>query len=85
MTANRSEGGMPSIDSAIAECGLVTRPYLDVAVRHVPVSAHAFLGALIAGTTLGDGIESALALDPGFDLTANLQCLLEAGVFTSVY
>ena len=83
MSANRSEGDVAPIDPAVAEYGLVTRPHLNVAVRHISASTHAFLGALTAGSTLGEGIETALALDADFNLAANLQGFLEAGVFTS--
>jgi hypothetical protein len=84
MSANRSDGAVPPINPAKAEFGLVTRPQLDVAVRHVTDSSHAFLGALLTGSTLGRSVETAAALDPAFDLSANIQGLLEAGVFTSV-
>lgn len=83
MSANRSVGEVPPINPAIAEWGLVTRPHLDVAVRHVSNSTHAFLEALTAGLTLGESIEAALAVNPAFDLAANIQGFLEAGVFTS--
>ena len=85
MSANRSDGDVPPINAAIAECGLVTRPHLDVTVRHIPASTHAFLSALTAGSTLGGSIEAALALDADFNLAASLQGMLEAGVFTSTF
>jgi Putative DNA-binding domain len=84
MSANRSDGAVPRLDIAIAEYGLVTRPRLNVAVRRVSASTHGFLSALTAGSTLGEAAGSAMALDPGFDLAANIQCFLEAGVFTSL-
>jgi Putative DNA-binding domain len=84
MSANRSEGDVPQIDPANSEFGLITRPQLDVAVRHISASTHAFLVVLTSGSTLGESIETALALDPAFDLAANIQGFLEAGVFTSV-
>jgi Putative DNA-binding domain len=84
MSANRCEGDVAQIDPANAEFGLVTRPQLDVAVRHISASTHAFLVDLTTGSTLGGGIETALAFDPAFDLAANIQGFLEAGVFTSI-
>lgn len=84
MSLNRSEGDVPPINLENAEFGLVTRPHLNVAVRHISASTHAFLAALIFGSTLGESIESAMALDPGFDLAPNIQGFLEAGVFTSI-
>lgn len=85
MSANRNANEVPAVNPAVAECGLVTRPKLDVAVRHISASTHAFLGALTAGSTLGVSIEAALALDVDFNLAVNLQGLLEAGVFTSTF
>ena len=84
MSANRAQGDVPQIDPSTPECGLVTRPHLGVTVRHIPVSTHAFLTALAGGAALDEGIETALALDPSFDLAANIQLFLEAGVFASL-
>jgi Putative DNA-binding domain len=84
MSANRSGGVVPPVDPQNAEFGLVSRPHLDVAVRHISASSHAFLSALITGSTLGESIETAMALDPQFNLAANIQGFLEAGVFTSI-
>lgn len=83
MSANRGEGDVPPINPAIPECGLVTRPQFDVAVRHISASTHAFLAALLSDAPLGEAIETAMTPDPEFNLAANLQGLLEAGVFTS--
>lgn len=83
MSANRGEGDVPPINPTVAEWGLITRPHLDVAVRHISASTHAFLESLTAGATLSEGIGAALGADPAFDLAANIQGFLEAGVFTS--
>jgi Putative DNA-binding domain len=85
MTANRSSGGdVLRTVPGNGEFGLITRPQLDVAVRHVSPSTHAFLIALMTGSTLGESIGSAMALDPEFNLAANIQGFLEAGAFTSI-
>jgi Putative DNA-binding domain len=84
MSANRQDGGTPELDLSRAEYALITRPRLDVAVRHIPASTHAFLGALIAGASLGEGVGGAMSRDPDFNLAANIQGFLEAGVFTSL-
>jgi Putative DNA-binding domain len=85
MSANRSTAEVPAVDASIPEYGLVSRPHLDVTVRHISASTHTFLIALTAGSTLSEGIEAALALDADFNLAANLQGMLEAGVFTSTF
>jgi hypothetical protein len=84
MSANRSDSDLPQIDHRAAEFGLITRPQLDVTVRHCSASTHAFLSVLMTGSTLGESIETAMALDPQFNLAANIQGLLEAGAFSSI-
>jgi Putative DNA-binding domain len=84
MTANRRGGDVLRIVPCNGEFGLITRPLLDVAVRHISPSTHAFLIALMTGSTLGESIESAMALDPEFNLAVNIQGFLEAGAFTSI-
>jgi Putative DNA-binding domain len=84
MTANRNGSDTRQIDPGKAEFGLITRPRLDVAVRHVSASTHAFLNALMTGSTLGESAGSAMALDSEFNLATNIQGFLEAGAFASI-
>jgi hypothetical protein len=84
MSANRAEGEVPPIDPSQPEFGLVTRPALQVDVRTISASSHLFIGKLIEGSTLADAARTGLESDPVFDLAANLQGMLAAGVFTSL-
>ena len=64
------------------EDGLITRPRLEVVIRHLPPGAAVFLGSLIGGETLGTAAAAALAASPEFDLAANIAGMLESGAFT---
>jgi Putative DNA-binding domain len=83
MSANRSEGDVPEIEVSKLEFGLVTRPVLQVDVRTISAASHLFLTKLVEGYSLSEAIEAALDSDAAFDLAANLQGMLAAGVFTS--
>lgn len=85
MSANRAAGEVPVIDPAISECGLITRPLLEVDVRHIPEPTHLFLSALIQGKSLGEATESAFVCESNFDLAVNIQGMLQSGVFTSMH
>jgi Putative DNA-binding domain len=84
MSANRAEGEVPEIDPAQPGFGLVTRPLLQVDVRTISASSHFFLIRLIEGHSLAEAAEAGMEKDPAFDLAANLQGMLAAGVFTSL-
>ncbi len=84
MSANRAEGEVPPIDPSKPEFGLVTRPHLAVDVRLISAASLLFFTRLIAGSTLAQAAEAALAGDAGFDLPGNLQGMLTAGIFTSI-
>jgi hypothetical protein len=83
-SANRVDGPVGRIDASKPEDALVTRPALDVAVRRLPPGGAVFLTTLISGAPLGDALDKALEEDPGFDLSANLVGMFEAGVFIGV-
>jgi Putative DNA-binding domain len=82
--ANRLDAEIPVIDAKKSECGLITRPYLQVDLRHISPSTHAFLTCLDQGLPLGQAAETALSSDAQFDLATNIQGMLEAGAFTSI-
>ncbi len=82
--ANRSEGPVGPITETEPEDALVTRPGLEVTVRHLPLGGAAFLSCLIAGETLGISAAAAFADNPQFDLSANITGMIEAGAFTSI-
>ena len=83
--ANRSDGPAGRVASSRPEDALVTRPALEVAVRHLPPGGATFLELLIAGDPLGAAAASALAESPEFDLAANIAGLLGAGAFTACH
>jgi hypothetical protein len=80
--ANRLEGPATRIDPSDPEDALVTRPGLDVMVRRLPPGGAVFLSHLIAREPLGTAAAAAFADAPGFDLSANIAGMIEAGVFT---
>jgi hypothetical protein len=58
------------------EAVVIERPGQQVEVTVVPDAEAAWLQALAAGTTLGDAIDQALAVDPHFDLGSALGVAL---------
>jgi hypothetical protein len=82
--ANRETADVGRIDASQAEDALITRPDLDVVVRHLPAGGAVFARDLMAGRTLGEAAASALAVSPAFDIAANIAGLIEAGAFTSL-
>jgi hypothetical protein len=83
-SAYRNEGRPEPDLAADAEDALITRPGLDVAVRHLPAGAATFLARLIEGAPLGVAVSAALEVTPSFDLPANLAGMIDAGVFTTI-
>ncbi|MDP9043694.1 MAG: DNA-binding domain-containing protein [Pseudomonadota bacterium] len=64
------------VDWRLEEAAWVTRPDLQVAVEALPRGAAACLGTLLAGSSLGEAVATALAADADFDLASLLQRLL---------
>jgi hypothetical protein len=83
--ANRSDSSIDRIDATGPEDALVTRPHLEVIVRHLPAGGAVFLTRLIAGEPLGAVAAAALADSPTFDLSTNIAGMLEAGAFTAIH
>ena len=81
--ANRSGCPAGRVEATGPEDALVTRPALEVVVRHLPPGGAAFVAQLVAGEPLGPAAASALAESPEFDLAANIAGMLEAGAFTA--
>src|ERR1700677_322310 len=52
--ANRDDAPVGRIDASVPEAALITRPDLDVAVRHLPAGSAVFLASLIARRPLGE-------------------------------
>jgi Putative DNA-binding domain len=82
--ANRGDEMPGEIDAGTPEDALVTRPELDVVVRHLPEGGAVFLTGLMSGQTLGVAAASALRSSASFDIAANIAGMIEAGVFTSI-
>jgi hypothetical protein len=81
--ANRKDAPTELIETAEPEDALVTRPHLNVFVRHLPPGGAAFLAHLISSEPLGAAAAAALAESTEFDLAANIAGMLEAGVFAA--
>ena len=82
--ANRDEGPTESIDAGEPEDVLITRPHLDVMVRHLPPGAALFLQMLVESATLGEAATAALEVVPTFDIGAAIAAMIEAGAFTTL-
>ena len=82
--ANRGTDPVGRIDASIAEDALITRPDLDVGVRHLPPGGAVFLTSLIAGRSLGEAAASALLNSPSFEMASGIAGMIEAGAFTAV-
>jgi len=82
--ANRGDAPAERIDASAPEDALITRPELDVAVRHLPAGGAVFASCLAAGRPLGEAAVSALDASPEFDIASNIAGLIAAGAFTSL-
>ncbi len=81
---NRSEGPVDPIVAVAPQDALITRPGLEVVVRHLPPGGAIFLACLISGQTLGQAVSAAFEASTAFDLPANIAGMIEAGVFTAI-
>jgi hypothetical protein len=81
--ANREPAPVREIDASRSEDALVTRPEFDVIVRRLAPGEAEFLGALWAGSPLGEAVAVALTGHPGFDVGAGLATLIESGACAS--
>lgn len=63
-----------------AEYALISRPYLDVAVRQLSAGAFQFLSAISAGETVGEAVSQAAAKAADFDLTKCFAAILDAEI-----
>ena len=83
--ANKSESPVGRIEATEPEDALVTRPALEVMVRHLPSGGAVFLTRLIEGEPLGVAAAAAFADCPAFDLPGNIAGMLAAGAFTAIH
>ena len=82
--ANRGNEPVGRIDASVPEDALITRPDLDVVVRHLPPGGAVFLTSLMSGQSLGEAAASALQASPSFDIAASIAGMIEAGAFTAI-
>ena len=82
--ANRGSEAVSRIDKTGPESALITRPALDVMVRHLPPGAEIFLACLLAGEPFGTAAATASGRCLGFDLTSSIVVAFEAGTFTAI-
>lgn len=82
--ANQRDGPVARVGDIGPEDALVTRPDLDVVVRRLPPGGAVFLLSLLSGETLGEAAAAAFSDSPGFDLSANIAGMIEAGAFTAI-
>lgn len=80
---NRRDGPIGQLEAMEPEDALVTRPGMEVVVRHLPPGGAVFLLRLCAGETFGAAAEAAFADCPEFNLSANIAGMLDAGAFTT--
>src|SRR5258708_3893528 len=76
---NSGERELAPIENWRGEDALISRPYLEVLVRALPLGGAAFLLALAGGRPLGQAAEAAVADDPNFHLTCTLPALIAPG------
>jgi hypothetical protein len=83
--ANRNGSPASPVEASEPEDALITRPRLEVTVRHLPPGGAVFLLRLIEGETLGVAAAAAFADYPRFDLSANIAGMIDAGAFTAAH
>ena len=84
-SANRASDPVPRIDASRPEDALITRPALNVVVRHLPPGGAPFLERLASGSSLGEAVSAAFEECSGFDLAANIAGMIEAGAFVDAH
>ncbi|TVQ59692.1 MAG: DUF2063 domain-containing protein [Rhodobacteraceae bacterium] len=72
-----------ALDLSRPETALVARPEDEVTVRALAPEAAAFLSAIVAGGRFGAAAEAG-AVDPAFDLSAEIAALFAAGLVTAL-
>jgi hypothetical protein len=82
--ANRRDGAIDPIETAEPEDALITRPDMEVVVRHLPPGGAEFLISLISGEPLGVAATKANDACPSFDIAASVAGMIEAGVFSAI-
>jgi hypothetical protein len=79
-----SEEAPPAEIFPAPERVLVVRPAMEVLTRPLDLGEHALLAAFVAGCSLAEAAEAALALHPELDLERTLASHLTAGSFAGL-
>ena len=66
------------------EAALIIRPELDVLINQVSMGTFEFLQSLQKGRSFSLSVEQAIAIEPSFDIPANLAGLFHLGAVTGV-
>lgn len=82
---NRAAAEPPPRSLATGECGLITRPEMDVCVLAITPGEHALFAALKSGAALGDAVDAASALHPSLDFSAAFARLFGAGAVADIH
>lgn len=82
--ANRGDSPVEAIDATEPEDALVTRPDMEVVVRHLPLGGAEFLLSLFSGDPLSVAAAKAIDACPCFDIAASVAGMIEAGVFSAI-
>ncbi|WP_168879313.1 DNA-binding domain-containing protein [Rhizobium sp. P28RR-XV] len=82
--ANRSDDLVGPIEANEPEDTLITRPDMEVIVRHLPPGGAEFLIFLISGEPLGIAAAKAIDVCPSFDIAVSVAGMIEAGVFSAI-
>lgn len=83
--ANRASGPVGRIETAAPESALVTRPDLEVTVRHLTPGSDILLVRLLSGVPLATAAEGAASQYPSLDLATAIATALEAGAFSAIH
>lgn len=81
---NRGDDPVGSIEVVDPEDALITRPEMEVVVRHLPAGGAEFLISLLSGEPLGIAAAKAIEACPSFDIAASVAGMIEAGVFSAI-
>ena len=82
---NRERGPVGRIETSDPESALITRPHLEIIVRHLAPGADLLLSRLMEGAPLAVAAAEAATQSPTLDLAAAIATALEAGAFTAIH
>ncbi|WDZ81397.1 DNA-binding domain-containing protein (plasmid) [Ensifer adhaerens] len=83
--ANRASGPVGRIEISAPESALITRPDLEVAVRHLTPGSEILLVRLLSGVPLATAAGEAASQYPSLDLATAIATALEAGAFSAIH